>query len=113
MAMITCRECGQPVSSEAAACPECGVSPQKQSTNWLWVPVGLVAAFVLFLVFGSFARLSPPDPELEEQSRKRLAIELCWKEQARKSLTPGEARFIAGACETMEREFEDKYRVKP
>ena len=27
MAMITCRECGKPVSDRALACPNCGFSP--------------------------------------------------------------------------------------
>lgn len=78
--------------------------------TWLWVPVGLIAAFVFYLANGMVDATSwTPD----EKSQKRSTIEQCRKEQARKSLTPGEAQFIAGACETMEREFEEKFGVKP
>lgn len=110
MAMITCRECGQPVSTEASACPQCGASPRTRARKWAWVPLGLLGAAVAFLGFGA---LISNTPEGEERSRKRAAIELCWKEQERKSLAPGEARFIAGACETMERDFLQKFGVRP
>jgi hypothetical protein len=30
MALISCRECGEPVSTEAAACPHCGAPPQRR-----------------------------------------------------------------------------------
>lgn len=108
--MITCRECGQPVNSDAAACPKCGVSPQKQSMKWLWVPVGLVTAFVFYLANGMIDATSwGPD----EKSEKRAAIRICWEEQRRKSLTPGEVLSIASACERMEREFLQRFGVRP
>lgn len=48
-----------------------------------------------------------------EKARARDAIDLCWKEQSRKSLDPGSARFVAGACELMEDQFRQKYGVNP
>lgn len=68
------------------------------------VPVGL---FILMLIIGALS--GPPS----EKSNARAAISTCWSEQQRKSATPGEQRFIAGACEQMERDFEVKYRAKP
>lgn len=49
----------------------------------------------------------------EEKSKARRVIETCWGEQERKSLSAGEAQFIAGACERMEDEFLRKYGHKP
>lgn len=47
MAMMKCRECGKDMSDSARACPGCG---WKRPTTkwWLWVPLALVAAFLLF-----------------------------------------------------------------
>jgi hypothetical protein len=44
---------------------------------------------------------------------QRRAIQLCWEDQAKKSNTPEVARFIAGACEKMERDFRAKYNASP
>mgnify|MGYP003405410933 CR=1 FL=1 len=43
----------------------------------------------------------------------RRAIQLCWDDQGKKSNTPEVARFIAGACEKMERDFRERYRANP
>lgn len=51
--------------------------------------------------------------DASEKGDARRAIELCWKEQSRKSFDPATARFVAGACEMMEKEFKAKYRVEP
>lgn len=55
----------------------------------------------------------PSTPEEAERSNRRRAIELCWEGQARKSLTPAEARFIAGACEKMEADYRQLYGRAP
>ena len=52
-------------------------------------------------------------PEGKERAKARDAIELCWKEQQRKSLDPAQARFIAGACEKMEDDFRRKHNRNP
>jgi hypothetical protein len=52
-------------------------------------------------------------PEEHERSVARLAIQNCWEDQSKKSLEPGEARFIAMACEKMENDFRQKYGFKP
>lgn len=73
----------------------------------LWI-VGLgIAIFVVFAIIGS------NDPAAQDKARARAGIELCWSEQARKSLSPSEQQFIAGTCEGMERSFVDKYHTKP
>lgn len=63
MAMVKCAECGTEISDKAAACVRCGaplvargptntlaVTVQKESKPmwWLWVPLGLLGAFLLF-----------------------------------------------------------------
>jgi len=124
MALTKCAECGGDVSTLAAACPHCGAPfnapavraseplPQPPPTEssgfpwWAWV----IAAVVVFLGIGM---CSNETPEGKERTRAKSAIDLCWEEQKRKSLGPGEQRFIAGACEHMERNFEAKYGRKP
>lgn len=50
MALTKCRECGEQISTKAAACPKCGAVPNKKTSLLTW----LVVAFIGFAVFGSF-----------------------------------------------------------
>lgn len=106
MALKACGECGNEISTKAAACPKCGAKVPRFKW-WLWTPVGLLGAFFLTgAILGS-------SPAAEERARARTTIERCWNGQDTKSLTPGAQRFVAGACEMLEKEFEEKYGVKP
>lgn len=61
MAVVNCRECGKPVSTEAAACPHCGApqkaaavsapaaKPKKKLGLLGWIGVVLVTLFVIGL----------------------------------------------------------------
>lgn len=74
---------------------------------WKWilgVPVGL---FALMMIIGAMS------PTSSESGTARRAIDHCWSEQQRKSLPPDQARFIAGACERMERDYQAKYGRAP
>jgi hypothetical protein len=73
----------------------------------LWIVVGLVAAFFAVGFYGSST------PEGKERSLARRAIELCWKDQERKSHDAPTQQFIAGACEMMERDYEAKFGSRP
>lgn len=65
-----------------------------------WV-IGLPVAFLAFLfALGAILKATDTPPSASTQSS--VAIDLCWQEQAKKSNTPDQARFIAGACEKME-----------
>lgn len=75
-------------------------------TAVMWI-VGLGAAFLLF---GFFVGNTP---EGQQRSRDRDAIDLCWKDQQRKSLDSGSQRFIAGACERMEADFRTRTGRNP
>lgn len=70
----------------------------------------LAAAFAMFM---AWALLRTPTQEELARRQERLAIELCWKEQGRKSLEPSTARFVAGACEKMEADFRAQHGVAP
>jgi hypothetical protein len=72
----------------------------------------MIAAF-LVLAFLAWATLRTPSAEETERYNARAAIELCWSEQAKKSLEPGEARFVAGACELMEKRFRERFGAAP
>jgi len=106
MALVDCKECGNEVSSTASACPKCGAKVKKAKL-WFWIPLGLVAGF---LVLGAIVGASADG---KERSIDRRAIELCWDEQQKKSLDPGSQRFIASSCEMMERQFQEKYGIRP
>lgn len=73
----------------------------------LLVVFGAVALFLLY------AMVRTESPEERERWAAKGAIDLCWKDQERKSLPPDQARFIAGACERMEADFTTKYGRKP
>lgn len=71
-----------------------------------WLLSIAAALFVLIMVIGTLN----DDPE---KTAKRHAIEHCWSEQERKSLDPASARFVAGACESLEAQFEKRYGHRP
>ena len=68
--------------------------------------IGVALLFVLVVAMGQLFGD-------KEKSKARQVIEMCWDEQERKSLSAGEAQFIAGACERMEEDFLRKYGHKP
>lgn len=87
--------------------PAATAAKSKPFKWWLWLPVGGIAAF---LVFGFAANSTP---EGQEKSRQRRAIALCWETQGRKSLSQEAQRFAASACEQMEAEFRQRWGVNP
>lgn len=128
MPLIACPTCDKQISDAAAACPHCG-HPMAPAPSTPSVPtppvaqpaadggfgvfktlllffVGLVVVFVLYAI-------SRDDPLREERIRDRDEIAGCWKEQERKSLAPGSARFVAGVCEKLETDFRLKYGTTP
>lgn len=70
----------------------------------------LAAAVAIFLMV---VLVQSDKPEFKEQMTKKKAIEICWEEQGRKSLTPAAARTHAGLCEYMEEEYRKQYGHKP
>ena len=109
MAMITCQECKNEISSTAKSCPRCGAKVPHAKV-WPWVVGVPVALFVAFMIF--FATLAN-SPEDQAQLQARDAISLCWKQQSDKALDPGTQRFVASTCEKMEHDFRDKYGFNP
>ena len=70
----------------------------------IWGGLALMAAFTYLIWF-------PPQPTAKDYDRD--AIEMCWKNQAKKSNSAGDSQFIAGACEMMESRFRKTYNVNP
>ncbi|WP_374503071.1 hypothetical protein [Zoogloea sp.] len=127
MPLIACPACDKQISDAAAACPHCGhpMAPAAPAAPSVLPPAppaadggfGIFKTLLLFfgglvLVFVAYA-MSKEDPLREERQRDGLAIEICWKDQARKSLTPSEARVFASLCEKMEADFKLKYGTTP
>ena len=123
--MVKCVDCGTEISDRAVACIKCGApvvapsvapsferntpppEPERGGISWWWLPVAGVAVF-----FGCGALLSnTPTATAKDQDRK--VIEVCHRDQERKSLEPSTARFVAGVCERLEDEFRQKYGVSP
>jgi hypothetical protein len=74
------------------------------------IGIFVVAVFGAFLLFGG---ISGRDPATAERWRAADAIDLCWEEQKRKSLSPNSQQFVAGTCEMMENDFRQKYGRNP
>lgn len=66
--------------------------------------------FVGFMITGF---IESGTPEGKAKSQARMAIDLCWSDHGKKSLSDDAKRFVAGACEKMEADFLSKYGVKP
>ncbi len=113
MSIVNCTECNKEISDKAKSCPHCGA---KKKASWLWlklligIPVGL---FLLMMFIGWMSSGNSSSTSSDGKSRDRAAIKMCWEEQSRKSLDPGAARFAAGACEMMERNFRGTYNAQP
>ncbi|WP_454674826.1 hypothetical protein [Achromobacter pestifer] len=82
----------------------------KRMGGWAKALLWLGGAVIAFLIFGATVGNTP---EAQERRHARDAISLCWKQQEKKSLTPGDQRFIAGACELMEADFRKKFGFNP
>lgn len=110
--MTACKECGKDISDRAKSCPSCGApvtsNPKQKMSPFMRFLGGVVVVVMVSAgIFGAIA------PQNDEKAHARGAIDVCWKEQSKKSLDPGSARFIAGACEKMEADFKDRYGFKP
>ncbi|MCO5110030.1 MAG: hypothetical protein M9929_04185 [Burkholderiaceae bacterium] len=107
MALVTCRECGGTVSSEAQNCPSCGVRVKPKAKIWRWVFGVPVALFALVMAIG--AMNSNP-----EKNQARRAYEMCQDSLASADRARnGTASFVAGTCEKMRQDFVNKYGVNP
>ncbi len=89
---------------------EAPVAEQKKGGGVLKVFLVLAALVAAFLIYGATVANTP---EAKARMAAQDAISLCWKEQERKSLTPGAQRFVAGACEKMEADYRAKYGRNP
>lgn len=107
--MITCRECGNAVSSTAKSCPHCGAKIPHAKV-WPWIVGVPVALLVAFLGYG-FSLSSTP--EGQARSADRDAISACWRQQKDPALDPSSQRFVAKTCQKMEADFRTKYDVDP
>ncbi len=102
MAMTACKECKHEISSTAKACPKCGAK-MPRTKWWLWVPLGLITAFL-----GYGAMLSST-PEGRARSEARSIINFCWDEAKRSLMNP----IATNACRELENRYTAKFGSRP
>lgn len=107
MSLVTCPECKHEHSSTAKACPSCGYRKPRRIFRKLVIGVGAVFGALMFIGWIS------DSPQGNAKTRDRLGIEDCWEKQQRKSLSPADQRFMAGVCEKMEADFQDRWKTRP
>lgn len=107
MALIQCAECGNGVSTQAAACPKCGARVKPKAQVVPWVAAGLVGAFALAVVVS----LTPKDES--EKGRDRAQLQVCLREMNDTLRSPGYREATRSACARMRDEFRAKYRHEP
>lgn len=122
MALVACPECGHTVSTTAQACPSCGAVPTPAPVLPVSPPLLTRAGWATLILLGGagavvvlilIAGMKSPSPKEREKGKERDAIALCWKDYERKSLDPATKRFVASACELLEKRFREKHGVEP
>lgn len=68
MALIVCHECGNKVSTEAKACPVCGVKPKRPTSKTTWVIGGVVLSAILISL-----ATAPPEPAAKAKTPEEIA----------------------------------------
>ena len=128
MALTSCRECGQQVSTEAATCPHCGVADpagvaaakkeqdvKKKRSGCL----GYVALFFVLLVIGTIISALPggedspdaaPDPVVEHSQVEAYGI--CRQFVRDRLKAPRTAKFPSGGSEGATHMGDGKYVVR-
>lgn len=99
-----------PVATEVPPPPTNPPGKKRLLPWWGWVLLAPVIAIGALLIIGA---LMGDNPQRDARWREQDAIKLCWSEQGRKSLDAATSRFVAGACEKMERDYEAKWGRKP
>lgn len=83
---------------------------EKSGGIWGKVLLGAGGLFLLVILFGANERSKPANAE---KYAAKDAIDLCWENQSKKSLSADSQQFIAGACEKMESDFTLKFGYRP
>lgn len=111
--MITCPDCKKEYSDQAPRCVHCGARNPNRMSGGKKVGIVLLVLIGLVVAFLGFGAVVGNTPAGKQQARERNAIATCWDSQAKKSLDPGEQRFVASACEKMEDDYRKKWGHNP
>jgi hypothetical protein len=118
VAMIKCRECGSAISSEAAACPQCGAKPRRNSGCATLLIGFLCLIFVMSVVRGckeksstSPAQSAAPSAS-NSQPREQTAEEKKAAYEAKLKADSAEIAVIEGRLKST-REHLKKYYANP
>ena len=89
MAMIKCKECSEPVSTKAPACPKCGAARPK--TSCLGCLVGILGLMLLtFMALGLLLSDGPDGSDTSRPARKRSKATPSATRPERAAATPAE-----------------------
>lgn len=67
MALVACKACGNPISRNAPACPQCGEPAPKRTSLFTWLIAGLFA----YLAFQCATLSTPERPTSPERDAQR------------------------------------------
>jgi hypothetical protein len=73
----------------------------------------LLVVGVLILAFFGYGFYASNTPDGKARAYERGTIELCWREQGRKSVAPADAREMARLCEGLEEAYRQKWNRDP
>jgi len=106
MALTKCSECGEQISTKAAACPKCGAAPKKKISLFTW----LVIAFIGFAVLGSVTgnksggsgtSSSPAVAGPEDVALQATKLEFTWEKTGFDNIMVGNFTITNGSQYTI------------
>ena len=107
MALKKCSECGEQISTKAAACPKCGAASKKKTSLFTWLVVALIGFAVLGSVTGnkglggSGASSASAAANPEDVALAATKLEFTWEKAGFDNIMQGEFKITNGSQYTI------------